>query len=412
MKKYFNMYPTTYYLKENEKAALYNTLNGKIIGLSKQQIKILDAALSGVEISSFNGEEQSFLVALENNIIGSISSTIVRIENTYWGNNKYFENLLGGRINIEILQIELTNVCVFDCRFCDEESEDVYRKTGCKRWKAKGEKLSVGEWIDIIKQLSLIGCKRIEILGGEPLIEWELFCQIVKFAKKIGIEEIVLYTTGSLIDNNKLQFLKEQEVRCIIQIVKMEGNKQILGINNNIDYKKILELFSKENINYEVLLLVSRYNENMINGYIEYFRYCNVSFKMDFIYPNPMNNHFSYKYKEFLLEYRNHIIQCTPVSIGVLLLRNPCYYNRIAVSSDGEVYPCILSRTEPYGNYRDNNMIVHLLDDKYKRFKNLNKDKYVACKTCVYRYGCVTCTAVDLSASNKQIKCANCLGAK
>ena len=153
------------------------------------------------------------------------------------------------------------------------------------------------------------------------------------------------------------------------------------------DYKKILELFSKENINYEVLLLVSRYNENMINGYIEYFRYCNVSFKMDFIYPNPMNNHFSYKYKEFLLEYRNHIIQCTPVSIGVLLLRNPCYYNRIAVSLDGEVYPCILSRTEPYGNYRDNNMIVHLLDDKYKRFKNLNKDKYVACKTCVYRYG-------------------------
>jgi len=408
MKKYFSLYPTTHYIKDDIEGALYNTLNGQIIGLNREQIEIIEQALDGYEVNSFKSDEIEFLKLLEKNILGSFYDNKIKIETTYWGSNKYFEKMLDSRKKIEILQIELTNKCPYCCKFCDKNSNLVYRRTGCKKWNNKADNLSLNEWIDLINQAYLIGCRKIEIFGGDPVIEWDILSNIIIFSNKLGIKDISLYTTGILIDDVKIKFMIEHRVHCIIQIIKFDNNMSVLGIDREINYKSVIEKFLDDNLDFEILLLINKYNEDKIDEYINFMKDSNINFKIDFIYPNPKNDYFSKKYSKFLLNYKKHIIQCNPVNFGVLLNKNACYYNRIGIGLDGEIYPCILSRRESYGNFRENNKLVDNLNSKFEFFKNLNKDKYSYCKSCVYRYGCLTCSAIDYNSDKTELNCINC----
>lgn len=359
-------------------------------------------------ICKLEATEIKFLDNLEKNNIGFYEDNIVSIENSFFGNNKYFEKLIGEKRRIEIAQIELTNKCNFNCEFCDGNSKVVYRRTGCKRWNDDCDELSIKEWEDIIEQLYLLGCSKIEFLGGEPLLQWEKFSKLVTIAYEKGIKDIVLYTNGVLINDVSADFIKKYNVKCIIQVVKLNYNKEILGIVDDYNYTELFDKLARLNLKFEILLLIMKDNEIYVEDYIKIFKKMSIMYRIDFIYPYPNNIYFSSKYEKLIVDYKRHIIRCTPVTLGILLVKNPCYHNRIAFSSTGKVYPCILSRKETYGDYRKERNIFSFIEKDFEKYKNLNKDKYDSCGSCVYRYSCFTCSAIDVSCSNDGLKCSNC----
>ena len=331
MKKYFNLYSTTFYIKENSEGALYNTLDGNIISLNDKQIKVLDKVLEGLNIDELDSSEINFINNIERSNLGFSANGLIKIENSFFGNSKFFEKILGDKRRIEIAQFELTNKCNLNCVFCDENSNVVYRKTGCKKWNDNSNELLLEEWTDIIEQLILLGCNKIEFLGGEPLLQWDKFCKLVIRAHEKGIINIELYTNGILIDDTKIDFLKKNNIKCIIQVVKLKDNKDLLGIDKDFDYVALVQKFVRLKLNCEILLLVTNDNDMLINDYIQLFNKLCIKFRLDFIYPKPNNKYFSRKYRSLITDYKKHIIRCTPATLGILLVKNPCYYNRIAL---------------------------------------------------------------------------------
>lgn len=403
MKIYFNLKPTVYFLEEESESVLYNTITGDVIKLTKEQTKELKKAINGLNSAEKAQINYDFFDELVDKKIGTFDEYNINIEETYWGTNKYFEKLSNLKKQIEILQIEITNRCDFNCQFCDVKSDLIYRKTGCKKWKLKNKELNEKDILSIIQQITKLGCKRIEIFGGNPFIEWDKLKYLIEVSRKLGINDIVVYTNGTHINNEKIEYLTNNSVKCILQILGLQHNKKMIGVGNDVDYTYIIDFFNKKKLSYIVKLLIYRENELYVEQIINYLVSNNVRYYLDFIYKKPDNNFYSTKYLNIIEDYKSNLVRCNPYNLGLLMLENPCFYNRIAISADGFVYPCIMLRLESYGDIRERKL-SNMLDKKYDYYKYLSKEKYSYCNKCLYRYSCVTCSAMDISASYTKVR--------
>jgi len=88
---------------------------------------------------------------------------------------------------------------------------------GYKREK----ELSTNEWINICKQLSDLGCKRISLLGGEPFLRKDWFI-IAQNVRDLGIE-LVIMSNGSCINKDIINLLKKLEPSTVS--ISVDGAK-------------------------------------------------------------------------------------------------------------------------------------------------------------------------------------------
>lgn len=410
MNKYFTLYPTTKFTYSNEEGCLYNTLNGNVIALSKEQKDLLIMSENGNRVDQLDSGKLKFYDSLEHAMLGAYGEHPIAVESTFWGENGFFDQAVGKKRSFEILQIELTGDCNFNCIFCEKESDLVFRKTGCKRWGSaeKENNLSFDEWSKYIKEASYLGCKKVQLFGGEPLLDWARLKKLLLIINDIGIEDIEIYTNASLLDDDNMCFFKERNIKLKVQISNVTNNHQILGISKDLDYQEILDTLQNHDIRYEVLLLISKYNEEFFEEYIKMFQEIGCKYQIDFIHPYPHNSHYSEKYKGFVLDYKKKLVKVNPMNLGVLQLKNPCYSKMVAISVTGEVYPCIMSRFLSYGKLDGDNSLTDVLNEEYDLLKNLTKSKMHSCKECVYRYACLDCSAIEISASKGLFSCKNC----
>lgn len=89
-------------------------------------------------------------------------------------------------MKIEFCQIDITGNCNLRCNYCRQSNE-----------KDLPDTLSLDNFKDILSQLRDLGCERISIAGGEPLIS-KNFVPIIKLSKKI-IGDVSILTNGTLL---------------------------------------------------------------------------------------------------------------------------------------------------------------------------------------------------------------------
>jgi sulfatase maturation enzyme AslB (radical SAM superfamily) len=67
--------------------------------------------------------------------------------------------------------------------------------------------------------------RKITFLGGEPLLDWKLFSESARYARRVGGPDIVLqtFTNGTLLTPEKARFLEDAGVHCTISL---DGQKK------------------------------------------------------------------------------------------------------------------------------------------------------------------------------------------
>ena len=60
-----------------------------------------------------------------------------------------------------------------------------------------------------------------------------------------------------------------------------------------------------------------------------------------------------------------------------------------------------MSRKLKLGNIKETKEFYKLLGDNYYYLKSLSKEKIEGCSECAYRYGCLECRALEMSATGK-----------
>lgn len=411
MKKYFKLQPHIYLVDGENGSCLYNTLNGDMITLNIEKANQLRDSENNVPLEKIDNVDLLFYSTLYEMELGEDYNQIIYIEKASLGKNEQMKKILPDCHQIPRAHIEITSNCNLNCQFCSVDENLIFRKTGCKKWKTNTNKLNLEQWKNVVDQLKKINCRELSFIGGEPLLEFELFCSILEYAHSIDIRNITLYTNGTLLNQEMISYLKHKQVKVIIQCLslneaiyeKMTGDKSAyLKVYNAI------EGCMDSDVDFKILFLMTKYNENEYDDFMQYVNERKIGAIIEYIYPYPRNEHYSAKLVEKMNHHKRKLTKSTLPIFGSLKSTNCCYGGVIAVTSSGCVHPCILSRDILLGQLSESVNIVDCLAETYNEFKNLSKDKVVGCSTCSQRYGCIECRAIEMSATRAKDGMVNC----
>ena len=129
---------------------------------------------------------------------------------------------------IKICHWVITKRCNLKCIHC-------IASTGSKR------ELNTKKALEVLNSLYNLGCKKLYITGGEPLIRTDIF-EILKEAKRKKMK-LALLTNGLLLNNQTIYFLKKyvDEIGISIDGSSSKINDQIRGSKT---FKKIIKAIS------------------------------------------------------------------------------------------------------------------------------------------------------------------------
>jgi His-Xaa-Ser system radical SAM maturase HxsB/His-Xaa-Ser system protein HxsD len=341
-------------------------------------------------------------------------------------------------LNFTSLQmVEITNYCNLSCDYCHASSVST-DNTGSKKSSDLRKEIT-NKTVDLMFQSPSPNIK-IELQGGEPLVNWESCKYLIERASEVSKNfpekrtEIILCTNLILIDIEKLEFLKKYKVQIS---TSLDGTQELhdkhrFTHSGKGSYNKFIEnleltrkILGRESVG--ALLTITSSNLYKLREVID--EYVRLGFSGIFIRAlNPYGmatknlDQLGYPTEEFVNEYKKalkYIIELnlkgihfndyytsillrrilTPFSTGFVDLQSPAGAGISAVIFDfnGDVFPTdesrMLARTGNYdfkiGNVLKNSYTDIFLNDK---LINITKSSILTttptCSNCIYLTFC------------------------
>ena len=125
---------------------------------------------------------------------------------------------------VKALCLHVTHDCNLSCKYCFAEEGEYHGKRGLMS-------LEVGKKaLDFIVENS--GSRKnleVDFFGGEPLMNWEVVKELVKYGRKIEKEagknfRFTLTTNGMLLDDEVMEFLNKEMSNVVISL---DGRKEV-----------------------------------------------------------------------------------------------------------------------------------------------------------------------------------------
>lgn len=302
---------------------------------------------------------------------------------------------------IEYLRISVTDRCNLRCRYC-------MPKEGVPH-KEHSEILSYEDMISIARVCSSIGIDRIRLTGGEPLIRKNIIDFIYKLRRVEGIKEVNLTTNGLLLEQyaEKLKDAGVSSVNISLDSLKTERYKEITR-GGNLEQvlkgiNKALEIgFDKIKIN---TVVIKGFNDDEIDDFIELVKINPIYVRFIELMPIGEAEKLKIGYTP-LSEIKRKLPQLKEVSniyktgpanyysidgykgfIGFIDSISQCFCekcNRIRLTADGKLLPCLHSSSEvdlktilKNGNIDELRDAVRQVIELKPKSHNINDNNYI-----------------------------------
>lgn len=400
--KYFKLYPTVKFVKTSKNSCLYDFINGQMIKINNDLGELIQNCKNNSPVEN-NSKEIELLNKLEEMGLGSYTDKITFQEE--------FENtdidlrtvILPQNNVINKLFIELGSECNLNCIFCNEDNK-LIRKTGCKRWTKYDESLQLDDWEKVLCDISKLKCKQLVFIGGNPLLQIDNIKKLILISKRYGFDTFILYTNGTLIDDKVIEIVQKHNVILNIQILSFnERTIENIGIDKSVitDIDKNLKKLVNNGINIIGEILITSYNENEIEEIKESLKnkYKIKYVKIEYIYNKPFNQHFSKKYIPAMYNKTTTFTKVTKQKFNLLQVWNPCLKGQLVIKGDGEVLICPMIRRS-IGNITQNEIYELLKKPEFMEYVEVSKNKIEKCNECSYKFNCLDCRAIEMSATD------------
>lgn len=294
---------------------------------------------------------------------------------------------------INFAWIEITTGCNLKCIHCYEEAK-----------YSGSTEMSLKNFKQVSKKLQNYGIKRIQLIGGEPFILQDKLLQMIKIAHD-KFEDIEIFTNGTLLDSKWMEIIKKYKIKIALSVYsynELEHDK-VTGIEGSCQKtNQAIKLLSDNGIRYRVCNV-------LMNG-------INLGNKNTMLYdlnPNKDIVRISGRADVRLLN-RELIIKklitkdTFSKKINKRLFErlqsgHNCFSNKIYISCDLTVYPCVMERRFHHGTLCTKDLI-DVLD---QQILSMDKNKIDICKDCEYRYVCFDCrpNAIEKNILSKPWYC-------
>lgn len=278
--------------------------------------------------------------------------------------------------------IEITNRCNLRCKHCYNESD-----THCNTV------MSTDDYKKVIDRLLELGVKKVQIIGGEPFVENNKLREMLDYT--IGkFSYIEIFTNGTLIKEEWYKYLSDNCIHIALSVYsynKFEHDK-VTGQPGSWDKTyNTIRLLKANNIPYRVC--------NVLMNGVELGEKNTDLFEL-----NPdkdvvrMSGRANFELlsdeiiRKKLITKKTFETKLNLKLCSILLSGHNCFKNKIYISADLKVYPCVMERRLIHCDISDGSKIT-LCDE----IRNLNKDKLKECCNCEYRYACHDCRPNSIS---------------
>ncbi len=388
-KKFFALNHDCILIKGALRGALYDLKTGNVFSIDETSVEILSRLNSGEDLFQalrgidINQEKAvSYLNNLESQRLG------------YWRNVfERKEMLLPPDLNKVlkyVLHLELTTGCNLRCLHCYNESE-------ISKANLESEP-SPSQWKDAIEDAYKIGSRRIQFIGGEPLLKRQLLFELIPFACDVGYKSLEVSSNGTLMSDSDFGVLKDHSVSLALSFYSYQSQIHDLITTKNGSWRRTLRTIRKAleiGVDLRVSIVAMKQNEQDIDKTVEFLktlgvkdagsttvepagRGCNENLVTANIYKKQVRSKpcFTKIYQNIF--WRNRA-------------GHNCFSEQICVGADGAVYPCLAERQTSYGNIRFASLNAIFSSDTAEKFRHLSKDYVEVCRDCEHRYCCFDC---------------------
>ena len=307
------------------------------------------------------------------------------------------------------VSVYLTRRCNLSCRYCFYDAG------------RSGEKeLDTGQALQLLDQIAALGVKRVNFMGGEPLLREDLFL-LAGRARERGLE-VNLITNGTLITPDVARKIKEHFPLLQVSLDGLEAehdfvrgaggfDRALQGIKNLLD----------EEIPFAVSCIISRINRERVGEFMEflislgvpYFHCVNLQAHGRGACHQDMTLSFG-RYIETLFQlYKkyhgpiaiNQFAQLLNIKPGVRKDNCGAGELMVEIDADGKVYPCYKFMSPPYaaGDVRCSGLAEIYRDSPVlRRLGRATIEITPDCLLCDVRYFCGGgCLAERLQGNDK-----------
>lgn len=368
------------------RSAIYNTNNGYVYSINKAAEEII---LSSSKKTNFYNQ----LIKLD---LVDDQSTPSEPKITAPPSDK-----------LDFVWLNLTSRCNLKCLHCYNESSP----------NSNNDKLTTNDWKSIINQLSLVGCKQLQFIGGEPMLNSDIF-QLAKYARDVGFYFIEIFSNGTLITREDIKKIRDLDINIAISLYsnKSDIHDQITTINGSFNKTiQTMKRLKESGINTRVGVVAMRQNQDSIEEtltLVKHFGF-NGGDSPDIVRLIGRGNENLIPNDEMLV--RKYGFMTSPNFVTNLnnfinnYFYNPCWYRKMSVDSSGKIYPCVAAKDKLMGIFGNKNIKEIINSQETYNLRTINKDKIDTRCVCEYRYACGDCRPLsEIESQNLYGKSSRC----
>jgi radical SAM protein with 4Fe4S-binding SPASM domain len=285
---------------------------------------------------------------------------------------------------LEFLWLELTSRCNNRCLHC-YSSSDSHRND---------DSVPHARWLSIISEARKAGASSIQLIGGEPLLYqgWE---ELVIKAKEEGYTFIEVFTNAILIDDACIRFFKEQNVNVATTIYAGTGTIHDTVTCHPGSFERTLGAVKKlleAGIPVRVASIIMKANEEEAENINMLLTGLGLTpDPPDVVRPTGRGDDKELLPEKYERAYVKPPFYTDLYSFDRAKKYHSCLAGKIAVTSVGDVIPCIFARSEVCGNILTSPLSELLESEILQKYWKTTKDQVVKCRDCEYRYACHDC---------------------
>lgn len=364
----------TVYVTGAKNGAIYNFKNKHVYSIKYEGTKIINKYL--LDPQKLSDEENKFISIVKEKV--SIPE-INNIDYNFVKNN--------GK-QLKFAWLEVTQRCNMRCVHCYEGKEHFETDNA----------ISFEKWISILDELSEVGCKNIQFIGGEPTLYSKL-PELLDYAHQIGFKSIVIFSNLSNLSEKLLKSIVNSGCKIRFSIYGSNAliHESVTQIKGSFDkLVKNLKILIENHVKVSPATIIMKENETDKENIPKFLKSISSSFGTE-------SERFDEIRKVYGGNQEKHMVKnptCVKNHPGFIanksyfdnsVNKNTCWHGKFAISTNGDVYPCEFERSIVYGNVNKQSVKEILNSPILNKCWGMSFKHINFCKDCEYRFACKDC---------------------
>jgi len=298
--------------------------------------------------------------------------------------------------NLEVVWLEITHQCNLRCIHCYEGN-----------FHNKEENtLSLEQWKRVVCELVQHNVRRIIIIGGEPCCSSDLK-DILLFTSNFHID-ITVFTNATVMTKELLETIIATKARVKVSIYGHNATVHDLITTVPGSFEKLcknVDCLLKHSVEVSASVVIMKENQDYIEDILGFVNKmgmrCSRCDIIRNVYNGTQSRHFpdhqKAMEKAFVTKPNFHTSKKAFIHNS---LNNSCWYGKLVVASNGDIFPCEFERNITYGNILESPFDMILSSSVLKKCWCWNFSNVEHCADCEFRFACKDCRPLGLSLSN------------